>query len=35
VCATYRDIGARYNRDQAKDAWAKTLAWFDRYVRNA
>jgi len=27
------DTGAAYNADAAKDAWAKTLAWFDKYVK--
>ena len=29
------DTGTRYNPDAAKDAWERTLAWFDRYVRIA
>jgi carboxymethylenebutenolidase len=31
--AFHNDTGSRYNREAAKDAWARTLAWFDRYVR--
>ena len=27
------DTGAAYNAEAAKDAWAKTLAWFDKYVK--
>jgi carboxymethylenebutenolidase len=33
--AFHNDTGARYNRDRAKEAWAKTLEWFGRYVRDA
>jgi carboxymethylenebutenolidase len=29
------DTGSRYNAEAAQDAWERTLAWFDRYVRNA
>lgn len=29
------DTGARYNAEAAQDAWARTLAWFDQYLRNA
>jgi len=29
------DTGARYKPVAAKDAWQRTLAWFDKYVRNA
>lgn len=28
------DTGTRYNPEAARDAWEKTLAWFDKYVRN-
>jgi carboxymethylenebutenolidase len=28
------DTGPRYNPEAAKDAWARTLNWFERYVRN-
>ena len=27
------DTGASYNEKAAKDAWAKMLAWFDKYVK--
>lgn len=33
--AFHNDTGSRYNPDAAQDAWQRTLAWFDRYVRNA
>jgi carboxymethylenebutenolidase len=33
--AFHNDTGTRYNPEAARDAWEKTLAWFDRYVRNA
>lgn len=29
------DTGTRYNADVAKNAWERTLAWFEQYVRNA
>ena len=29
------DTGPRYNAAAAKDAWDHTLAWFEKYVRNA
>jgi carboxymethylenebutenolidase len=29
------DTGQRYNLEAAKDAWEHTLAWFEKYVRNA
>ena len=29
------DTGSRYNAEAAQDAWARTLAWFEKYVRNA
>jgi len=29
------DTGSRYNLEAAQDAWMRTLAWFDKYVRNA
>jgi carboxymethylenebutenolidase len=32
--AFHNDTGSRYNPDAAKDAWQRTLAWFDKYVRN-
>ena len=31
--AFHNDTGANYNEEAAKDAWAKTLAWFDKYLR--
>ena len=31
--AFHNDTGASYNPEAAKDAWAKTLAWLDKYVR--
>ena len=31
--AFHNDTGASYNPEAAKDAWAKTLAWFDKYLR--
>lgn len=33
--AFHNDTGSRYNPVAAKDAWERTLAWFDQYVRNA
>lgn len=33
--AFHNDTGGRYNAEAAKDAWEKTLAWFEQYVRNA
>jgi carboxymethylenebutenolidase len=30
--AFFNDTGTRYNAEAATDAWAKTLAWFDRYL---
>ncbi len=30
--AFHNDTGRNYQPDAAKDAWAKTLAWFDQYV---
>ena len=32
--AFHNDTGPRYNPEAAKDAWGRTLAWFDLYVRN-
>jgi carboxymethylenebutenolidase len=29
------DTGSRYNPEAAKDAWERTLAWFEKYVRGA
>ena len=31
--AFHNDTGASYNPEAAKDAWTKTLAWLDKYVR--
>ena len=31
--AFHNDTGPRYNAEAAKDAWAKTLAWFEQYVK--
>ena len=33
--AFHNDTGTRYNPEAAKDAWERTLAWFERYVWNA
>ena len=33
--AFHNDTGSRYNPEAAKDAWARTLAWFEKYVRTA
>jgi carboxymethylenebutenolidase len=33
--AFHNDTGPRYNPQAAKDAWERTLAWFEQYVRNA
>ena len=33
--AFHNDTGTRYNPEAAKDAWERTLAWFESYVRNA
>jgi len=32
--AFHNDTGPRYNPEAAKDAWARTLAWFEKYVRS-
>jgi carboxymethylenebutenolidase len=29
------DTGGRYSPEDAQDAWARSLAWFEKYVRNA
>jgi len=29
------DTGGRYNPEAAQDAWMRSLAWFEQYVRNA
>ncbi len=31
--AFFNDTGANYNSQAAQDAWAKTLAWFDKYLK--
>jgi carboxymethylenebutenolidase len=31
--AFHNDTGTRYNAEQAQKAWARTLAWFERYVK--
>lgn len=33
--AFHNDTSPRFNPEAAKDAWERTLAWFDKYVRNA
>jgi carboxymethylenebutenolidase len=33
--AFHNDTGSRFNAEAAKDAWERTLAWFELYVRNA
>ena len=33
--AFHNDTGPRYNPAAAKDAWERSLAWFEQYVRNA
>jgi carboxymethylenebutenolidase len=33
--AFHNDTGSRFNPEAAQDAWSKTLAWFEQYVRNA
>jgi carboxymethylenebutenolidase len=33
--AFHNDTGSRYHPEAAKDAWERTLAWFEQYVRNA
>jgi carboxymethylenebutenolidase len=33
--AFHNDTGSRYNAEAARDAWGRTLAWFEQYVRNA
>jgi carboxymethylenebutenolidase len=32
--AFHNDTGPRYNAEAAQDAWSRTLAWFDQYVRS-
>ncbi len=31
--AFYNDTGTRYDAEAAKDAWARTLAWFEHYLK--
>ena len=33
--AFHNDTTSRYNAEAAGDAWSRTLAWFEQYVRNA
>ncbi|MCI0549481.1 MAG: dienelactone hydrolase family protein [Anaerolineae bacterium] len=33
--AFHNDTGSRFNPEAAQDAWERTLAWFEQYVRNA
>lgn len=33
--AFHNDTGSRYNPEAARDAWERTLGWFEQYVRNA
>ena len=33
--AFHNDTGSRYNAEAARDAWNRTLDWFDRYLRQA
>jgi carboxymethylenebutenolidase len=32
--AFHNDTGSRYNPEAARDAWGRTLAWFEQHVRN-
>ncbi|MBL8062904.1 MAG: dienelactone hydrolase family protein [Anaerolineales bacterium] len=32
--AFHNDTGSRFNPEAAADAWARMLAWFEKYVRN-
>jgi carboxymethylenebutenolidase len=32
--AFHNDTGANYNAEAAKDAWAQTIAWFDKYLKS-
>lgn len=32
--AFHNDTGRSYNPEAAKDAWSKTLAWFEKYLRS-
>jgi carboxymethylenebutenolidase len=33
--AFHNDTGANYNPEAATDAWAKTIAWFDKYLKGS
>lgn len=33
--AFFNDTGTRYNSEAAKDAWTRTLAWFNQYLKSA
>lgn len=33
--AFFNDTGTRFNAQAAQDAWTRTLAWFEQYVRSA
>jgi carboxymethylenebutenolidase len=33
--AFHNDTGGRFNREASRDAWERTLAWFEQYVRSA
>ena len=33
--AFHNDTGSRYNPEAARDAWERTLVWFEQYVRKA
>jgi carboxymethylenebutenolidase len=33
--AFHNDTGGRYNPEAARDAWSRTLDWFNRYVAQA
>ena len=32
--AFHNDTGSRYNAEAAQDAWARTLAWFEQYLKS-
>jgi carboxymethylenebutenolidase len=32
--AFHNDTGPRYNREAAQDAWSRTLAWFEKYLKS-
>jgi carboxymethylenebutenolidase len=31
--AFHNDTGANYNAEAACDAWSRTIAWFNKYLR--